>query len=579
MKTTTTRVRPRATLTALMIAVTALLAMPATAWGHAQLIGSTPGRGETVPTTPALIELEFNEPVEASFGALRLHDSEGRALETGPIERPGGRREVVAIRPPAELEEGAYTLTFRIVSADSHPVAGGFIFSVGESEAPTLAVADLLAEEGGSGRVTEILFAASRVLAYAALAAMLGGLAFLFFVWRPVRAPGERGAVLPATLRRLMMFGGLTLALAAAAGIVFQGALAAGIAIPDALDGDVLGEVLDTRYGETALLRGVAALAFAALVALPWHRRAAVPPSALAMPLLALGLAAAASLGLGGHAGAASELWLTAPASLGHVLAMAAWFGGLGILLWLVPRTTRRLEQAGRSALLAQLVGRFSLLAIAAVAVLLFTGVIQSVVHLAEVAELWESGFGRAILIKIVLFAGLISFGWYNRQRLRPRLAAAAAEGAAPGRAGSALRTALRAEIALALGVLAASSILVSLAPASSTDAIFTDSASSGPIEIEIVFEPARVDSQEVHVYLFDGETGSQWDEIEEIRLSASEPEQDIGPLPIELQRAGPGHYLSGGHLIAVPGRWTLDLDIRVSEFDSYGASFDLRVR
>ena len=169
MKTTTTRVRPRATLTALMIAVTALLAMPATAWGHAQLIGSTPGRGETVPTTPELIELEFNEPVEASFGALRLHDSEGRALETGPIERPGGRREVVAIRPAAELAEGAYTLTFRIVSADSHPVAGGFIFSVGESEAPTLTVADLLAEEGGSGRVTEILFAASRVLAYAAL--------------------------------------------------------------------------------------------------------------------------------------------------------------------------------------------------------------------------------------------------------------------------------------------------------------------------------------------------------------------------------------------------------------------------
>lgn len=570
--------RFKAAFAALTAAVVLTILLPASAWGHAQLLGSSPSRGEMVPAAPELIELEFNEPVEASFGALRLYDSAGKQVETGPVERPGGRQDVVAVRPPADLPEGAYTLTFRIISADSHPVSGGFIFSVGEQEAPTLTVAELLEGEGDSGPVTDVVFAASRAIAYGALAAMLGSLAFLLFVWRRPRQGSESDVMYFALTRRIAIIGGFLLAATAAAGILFQGALAGGISIPEALDRDVISEVFKTRYGETALIRAATGLVFALLAHSAW-RHAADPGRVLTAVFLALAAVAAVSFGLGGHAGSTSPVWVMVPSSFGHVVAMAAWFGGLGILLWLVPRITRRLPVGDRTALLAELIGRFSPLAIAAVAILLISGIAQSIVHLYEVAELWESGFGRAILFKAILFAGLIAFGWYNRQRLRPRLAAAAAEGASPGRAGRTLRTALRAEIGLAVGVLAVSSVLVSLAPASSLDAVFTDAASSGPIEIEIVFEPPRVGTQEVHIYLFDGETGRQWDEIEEIRLSATESDQEIGPLPIELQRAGPGHYLNGGELIAVPGQWTLDLDIRVSEFDAYSAAFELRVR
>lgn len=569
----------RTALAAIFIVATAILAMPATAFGHAQLLGSSPARGETVPRAPELIELEFNEPVEATIGALRLYDSAGEQVETGPVERPGGRQESVAIRPPEDLDEGAYTVTFRIISADSHPVSGGFIFSIGEQEAPTLSVAELLEGEGDSGAITDVVFAASRVVAYISLAAMLGGLAFLLFVWRPRReADGAEAVYLTAT-RSLLIFGGLALALSAVVGVVCQAALAGGMGIPQALDPDVLSEVLETRFGKTALLRLISALTFAALAFGLWPNATRVPGRSRIAVLSVFAVVAAASLGLGGHAGAASPVWVTFPASVGHVLAMAAWFGGLGILLWLVPRITRRLSAEQRTALLAGFVSRFSLLAIIAVGVLLISGVAQSVVHFHEVAELWESSFGLAILIKAVLFSGLIAIGWFNRSRLQPQLAAAAEQNASPGRAGRALRTALRAEIGLAVGVLAASSVLVSLAPASSMDAVFTDAKSAGPIEIEFVFEPPKVGTQEVHIYLFDGETGTQWDEIEDIRLSASESDQEIGPVPIELRRAGPGHYLNGGDLIAVPGNWTLDLDIRVSEFDSHRTSFELRIR
>src|SRR5690606_27276029 len=118
-----------------------------------------------------------------------------------------------------------------------------------------------------------------------------------------------------------------------------------------------------------------------------------------------------------------------------------------------------------------------------------------------------------------------------------------------------------------------------SLAPASSTEAVFSETKTMGPAEVEVVFDPPRVGTQEVHIYLFEGATGAQWDDFRELKFTATEPERQIGPIEIELQRAGPGHYLAGGDLIAVPGTWTLDLAIRASEFDAYDASFEMRVR
>lgn len=570
----------RAHLAALLIAVTAVLMAPAMAFGHAQMTSTSPQRGETLPQAPQTVEIEFNEPVEASFGALKLFSSDGEQVSTPPVERPQGRSDALAIRPPADLPDGAYTVTYRVVSADSHLVSGGFVFSIGKQGTAPLTVAELLEQQGESGFATKALFAAVRVLSYASLAGLLGGLLFGFAIWRRPRIDVADERRFFAITRKVLTVSGLVLALCAIAGIALQGAVASGTDIPAALDGDVLQEVLGTRYGETALVRAIAGLGFAVLALRLPLSSPTTPTARSVLFLISLPAAIAAlSFGFGGHAGAVPPAWLMVPASFGHVVAMAGWFGGLGILLWVIPRITRRLSPGERSALLATLIGRFSTLALWAVAILLISGIAQSVIHLDYIDELWQSRYGNLILLKAVLFSLLIAIGWFNRQRLKPRLAEAARENAAPGSSGRALRSALRAEICLALGVLTASAVLVSLAPASSTEAVFSETKTMGPAEVEVVFDPPRVGTQEVHIYLFEGATGAQWDDFRELKLTATEPERQIGPIEIELQRAGPGHYLAGGDLIAVPGTWTLDLAIRASEFDAYDASFEMRVR
>lgn len=107
------------------LAVLAVLAFPAAASAHAMLESSSPARGAQVERAPDRVELRFNEPVEIAFGAVRVYDADGGRMDSGPTEHPGGRGEAVAVKLRGGLGDGVYTATYRVISADSHPVAGG----------------------------------------------------------------------------------------------------------------------------------------------------------------------------------------------------------------------------------------------------------------------------------------------------------------------------------------------------------------------------------------------------------------------------------------------------------------------
>ena len=140
---------------------------------------------------------------------------------------------------------------------------------------------------------------------------------------------------------------------------------------------------------------------------------------------------------LAGHAATTDPTWLLVPANALHVVCMAVWVGGVVLLIAALPVATRPLEPAARTGLLAESVARFSTLALAAVAGLVASGTLQAIVQLKSFSDLLDTAFGRAILIKIGLLLGLIALGAWNRQRIRPRLAALDAAGEIPGRRGS----------------------------------------------------------------------------------------------------------------------------------------------
>jgi copper transport protein len=594
------RARGRRVIITAALAILAALALAEAAAAHAELEGSSPARGEQLRRPPERVEFRFTEPVEVSFGDVRVYNAGGERVETGPPSHPRGRGDAVAVKLRNGLGDGVYTATYRVISADSHPVAGGFTFTVGAGGAAPAATVDDLIDAGGAGPITEGGFGAVRALAYLAIALAVGGFAFAAAVWRPaLRGVAEAGAAWrdagEAFAGRARSIGLAAAALGVATsalGIILQGATAGATSFWSALDPSPIGNVLDTRFGTVWGLRLLAWLALGAVLLLPAARlrTAELRPASLGATGLAVG-AAARPLGVGlaagllaflcltpalaGHASTLDPSWLLVPANALHVAAMAVWVGGIVMLLLALPAATGRLEPTDRTRLLAASVTRFSNLALFAVAALVASGVAQAIPELESFSDFVDTAFGRALLAKIVLLLVLIGLGAWNRERARPRLAVLAIAGAPPGRTGLELRRTLRTEAALMVGVLGVTAALVAYAPPAGGGSAdgqgpFSATKDLGPARMELTVDPARAGANEVHVYLLNRRDGRQFDRVKEFDVEATLPERGVGPLRLHAEKAGPGHYVVRRSQLAPAGDWSLVVSARVSQFDLY---------
>jgi copper transport protein len=440
----------------------------------------------------------------------------------------------------------------------------------------------------------------ARGVQYAAIALGLGAAIFLLVAWLPALAetagPGDRWAAASEAfarrLRALAIAAALIGALSAAVAVILQGAVASATSFWSAASYDTLREILGTRFGT---VWGLAALAWlivagfvlARVASLPRLQPASVGAAGLAprysrwgaLALIPLGFLAAVPA-LGGHASAQDPTWLLLPANVLHVLAMAAWLGGIAVLVFGLRAATAALEPSDRTRLLAATVVRFSALAGLAIAVVLATGVAQSIVHLDSFGNLLDTAFGRAILVKFTLFVVIVAIGWINRNRLLPPLRRAAEEGGSPARAGLLLRRTVRLELALGAAVIVATAALASYAPpGSAAGGPYSTDFDLGPARAELTVDPAEVGANEMHLYFFRRDDGSQWNATKELTITAALPEKEIPSIEFDPRKAGPGHYVVPRSPFGVAGDWRVEVVSRVSDFEEHRATVEVPIR
>jgi copper transport protein len=581
---------------------------PDAAFGHAVLKSTDPSAGTTVKREPSAIGFRFNEPVEGNFGGIQVYDRRGEQVQSGDPFHPGGRGSALATKLRSGLPKGTYTATYRVISADGHPVSGGLVFSIGKAGLPGATVSQLLSRRHTAGAVTQVAFGVVRGLQYAAIATGIGSVFFLLVIWLPAlaavaggsnewRLASERFA---SRLRAVLLVALAVAVVSGALGIVLQGATAAGTSFWSALDPATIREVLGTRFGTVWALRIAVWLGFGAvlLATLSARRRPVLRPASVGATGLALSRGGvgpvslfllaiplgflAISPALAGHASLQHPTGVLFPANVIHVIAVSVWVAGLLLLLAVVPAATRALAAPDRTRLLATTLARFSTVAGIAVGVLLVTGLVQSYIEIRSVNHLFDTAFGRAALIKFALLIGpLVALGAYNRRRIVPALRRIAAGGEPPGRAGVLLRRSLRLEVALIVVVLGVTSALVSYPPsiAVSSGGPFATTKSLGPADMQLTVDPAKIGPNQMHVYLTDKRTGSQFDRVKEFRVSLTQPKKGIGPLKADARKGGPGHYVIGGAVFGVAGDWRVDIEARVSDFDAYYSTVDVPIK
>jgi len=588
-------------LVVVALAVAGLLGSAPAAWAHAQLLDTSPASGSTVEVEPNEVIFEFNQDVDGTLGSVRVYDAQGNEVDDLNVSHPHGNEHWMGVGLKSGLPDGTYTGTYRVISADTHIVYGGLVFSIGHPSASSkVTVAGLIGREE-SGKVTEVAFGVVRGLNYLAIALMVGGLVFLFFVWIPglaaVGGSQERWLLASrAFASRAWRLFAVTIvlgALVSVLGVLLQGASAAGVSLWASLKSSILQSTLESRFGEVWGLRAIDWLLLGAvLLATRVVGRGAIPtlrvgspdpdtlaltprPTRAALSLLGLGaLYLSITPALAGHASIESPVAVFFPSDVLHVLAGSVWVGGIACFLIALPGATRRLEGGERSRLLLANLVRFSPIALGAVVVIALTGGVQAYIDVRSLHGLLHTTYGALIISKVLLLACLVGFGLIHRERVIPALERLVGDRQSPGGIGTRARRILRGEFALMLCVFAVTAALVSYAPPiDAARGPFSVNTPIGPAELEMTVEPAKTGPNTIHLYLIDSKTGAQFTATKELTATAKLPSKGIGPLRLTPIVAGPGHYVLNSTVLSPAGAWEIEISDRVSEFEQFSRS------
>ncbi|MFB6665334.1 copper resistance CopC/CopD family protein [Streptomyces parvus] len=598
-----------------------LLAGAGPASAHAALTGSDPGDGAVVDTAPEEVTLSFSEAVSVGDDSIRVLDPSGKRADTQaePKDLSEGSTVRYGVALHSGLPDGTYTVAWQAISADSHPISGAFTFSVGAPSETTVA---LPSQEAGGGPVG-VVYDIARYTAYGGFVLLVGGSAFVLVCWR--------GGATALPMQRLVVRGWLALTAATLVMLLLRNPYTGSGKFADAFDLAGLQSVLDTKPGAALvsrlLLLGAAALFIAVLFGTYAGREDEREKKDLTFGLavgggvVATGIAA--TWAMSEHASTGIQTSIAMPVDVLHLLAVAAWLGGLASLLVALYRT----PDIGSAA-----VQRFSAVAFGSVVVLAATGIYQSWRQVGSWSALTGTRYGQLLILKVALIAVLLAVAWFSRRWTGRLTDSAVASEEAPGEeaeSGSAsasedasadvdperaaqlarqraaltatkkkrirdadpersgLRRSVLAEAAVAVVLLAVTTMLTSTEPGRTEEeaANGTPSASApaagGPVNLKMPFdtggqngkgtvridiEPGRTGSNDLHVWI-DGGDGKPMD-VPELKLALTLESKDVGPLPVVPDRLAEGHWSASAVQIPMAGDWKIDVTVRTSDID-----------
>ncbi|MFI7014214.1 copper resistance protein CopC [Streptomyces sp. NPDC050164] len=608
----------------------------APASAHAALRSTDPDDGSVVQRAPRHLTLTFTESVGLLDDSFRVFGPDQRRVHTGEAQHADGQSDTARAGLPKKLAQGTYTVAWRVVSADSHPVSGAFTFSVGKRSATTAQVDTGPAEDPLTGG----LYDAARYLAYLAAALLVGTVAFALLC-RPADT---------SPLRRPLVAAWWTLLGSTAVLLMLRAPYETGAGPAAAFDLSALERTLTSRPG-LALLARLAVLLLTAAFLLRLSRRRDHQEPLMRSVGAALAVALALTWAAAEHASAGIQVPVAMTSSVLHLVATGVWLGGLVALLLTLRRAS--VDE------LTAVVPRFSRIAFASVTVLAVTGLYQSWRGLGSLAALTGTSYGRLLLAKLVAVTALLLAAGYSR-RWTARLAApvatartavpervaqpvgagAPAQPEAPGVSGDSgasgttgepgepekpeapegrressgasgptsdsgeadtrrrgLRRSVLVEVAVAAVVLLITTLLTTtlpgraqaeaaqrspagaLPPTTLTTVPFDTGTSTGTLSgrgtVEVTLDPARVGENGVQAVVYGADKGLVV--VPEVRITFTLPSRKVGPIDARLTDVG-GYWSTNSVNLPLAGTWTMKTTVRVSDVDQVTVSKQVRI-
>ena len=541
---------------AVAIAALALFATPGTALAHAELTSATPAPNGSIAASPEAIELHFSETIDRSTARVELLDSQGRVVAgLGPPIVAADDLGITAALP--DLEPGVYTVSYQVVSGeDGHATEGVYAFLVD----PTGAAPPPADTARSTSPSVDAFTVAARWVALAALLVALGSMLLWAISARP--ALEEHGVVafppwrLVAWTAAMAAAGVATYLLLAARPIAGTGT-GFPLDIAAAFGWSPFAIAMRVAFVACVVVAGIALVARGRGGVLAW----------LAIGLLVITVMATSAAGHVASTGGP----LAGLVDSGHLLAVAAWLGGLPAALVLAARAPER-----RAALAGTILRRHGPVAMVAAPLVAVTGIVSSPLVVGSARDLVASDYGNLLLAKAILLSVAVGIGAVNHLALR-------------GRGRAAVAMLVGAELAVAALAVGAAATMVTVQPASVRTPVLTGSSvrpahffgEVGPSRVHLAVSLPVPGTQSYRVTVRDGETGAPRDDVQKVFLTLAPPANlELATERVELARdpTVDGLWATGGAYTPVAGDWSTTVVIRRQGERDESIAFDLTV-
>jgi putative copper export protein/methionine-rich copper-binding protein CopC len=464
-----------------------LFAFAPNANAHALPVKTSPSPGELVQAPPSRVVIQFSENVNPQVASIRVLDQARRPVDNNDTTVDPADAHIVSVSLPL-LKSGAYTVVWRVQSADDGHVSSGsyyFLIARADGSAPPAPTGSTGVDDASTAILDgpSLFQAIASWIALALLTVWVGGLIWETWILSPITArDADLSAGAQAAVQRFRALIPTMLGMLVLADVGVVVAQAAGLASDwsGAISPTYLRAVLfGSRYGVFWWVRQVIALVALYLTyaatsrgwasaravkdpmdvvaiapqpredgatadAIPdWRRELVVTlrgieklPERLIegwrarswFGRIELLLAALLILAfaLTGHAAAVSadRFAFDFSVDLLHLLANCAWLGGLFYISLAFVPALSHLTPQGRARSLAIGLPEFGAVAILSAALLAATGSLNATVRMTSFDQLVTTAYGRTLVIKILLFLLMAAISAYHAFVLRPRLAA-----------------------------------------------------------------------------------------------------------------------------------------------------------
>ena len=524
----------------LMVCLICLISLPEMTSAHAYLKQSNPSVNTKLETSPKNISLVFSEPIQPAFHHIEVFGEDGNVeLQESFIPDDDGTKLIAKLKQ--DLVKGVYTIKWRVISSDGHPIEGTIPFTIGK-EAVTQA------EEDPSSvyfpGLDKILIQGMQYLSFSLLIGFL-----FFYLWLLPRKKTSYSS----RFSGIIWIAYALLAFSILLSLPLQTTTDAAVGWNGVFKISLLKEtVFHTSFGTIWMIEmGLLIVLFSSLLL----NKKASPAAHVSFLLIAALMLCKASIG---HTATVNNQVLAVIMDFFHLLGMALWLGNLLALVLLLPGESKKEKD---NLLYWQTIQRFSTLAITFVLILLVTGIYASVQHVSSIQSLVNTPYGKVLIGKILLMLMMIGMGVYHffRGKFKEKT----------------LGPSVIIEFSIGLIVIILAALLTNLPTADSHEIDNSQVVTIENYQISLELTPSETGVNEMMVQVSEKNGGIP--DIEQITGTLVSLDMNMGEGNVVLKKKESGTY-SASPIISMDGSWQLSIHVLTKEYESFDADFPITI-